>query len=257
MTDNEFLEQYVQSYRMISKSASGDMVYIKDLDLKYRFISPDALTFFGEKAENDVVGLTSKEALDKYNLWNNEVVEQFQRQDLHILKTRKNGLYLDVLPFNNNQVKAFVVRKVPIINPDTDNCVGIRGSFQRLAVPHPAKTLFKIHGVKGLLLSQPRRKDPFQDYPLNSMQHMVLFFCINNYSYSEIAVLMNAFGYEITALKVNEYLEQLKFIFHVPTKNQLIEKAIGLNFNVLYPAGLFNKASSVDINGDIVDVVTL
>jgi hypothetical protein len=74
---------------------------------------------------------------------------------------------------------------------------------------------------------------------------MVLFFCINNYSYTEIALLMNEFGNAITPVKVNEILEHLKLIFHVRSKAQLIEKAIGLNFHAILPYDLFNNFESI------------
>jgi hypothetical protein len=77
---------------------------------------------------------------------------------------------------------------------------------------------------------------------------MVLFMALNNYSYSEIALLLSEFGHQITPVRVNDYLEQLKFIFHVGNKNQLIEKAIGLNFHTYLPAGLFNKTTYIEIN---------
>ena len=76
---------------------------------------------------------------------------------------------------------------------------------------------------------------------------MVLFLCLNNYSYSEIALLLNEFGYKITPVRVNDYLEQLKLIFNVRNKQLLIEKAIGLNFHVCLPEGLFNKLCSLEI----------
>ena len=34
------------------------------------------------------------------------------------------------------------------------------------------------------------KKNPLDDYPLTNIQHMVLFLALNNYSYSEIALLL-------------------------------------------------------------------
>ena len=76
---------------------------------------------------------------------------------------------------------------------------------------------------------------------------MVLFLCLNNYSYSEIALLLNEFGYTITPVRVNDYLEQLKLIFHVRNKTQLIEKAISLNLHCYLPNRLFTKEISIEI----------
>lgn len=84
---------------------------------------------------------------------------------------------------------------------------------------------------------------------------MVLFLALNNYSYSEIALLLSGFGHQITPIRVNDYLEQLKFIFHVRNKNQLIEKAIGLNFHTFFPIGLFSKLGSIEVSDDEADIV--
>ena len=62
--------------------------------------------------------------------------------------------------------------------------------------------------------------------------------------------LLDESGYKINAARVNEYLEQLKFIFHVRSKNELAEKAIGLNLHTYLPDGLFNKTSSIEITND-------
>ena len=85
---------------------------------------------------------------------------------------------------------------------------------------------------------------------------MVLFLCLNNYSYSEIALLLNEFGYTITPVRVNDYLEQLKLIFHVRNKSQLIEKAIGLKFHLFLPEGLFNKISSIEISEEKATIIS-
>ena len=61
--------------------------------------------------------------------------------------------------------------------------------------------------------------------------------------------------HDITSIRVNDYLEQLKLIFHVRTKAQLIEKAIGLNFHVLMPCELFKEVSSIDIKYDITEII--
>ena len=134
--------------------------------------------------------------------------------------------------------------------------VGIRGQITNLVLPHVVKTLFKMHGAKGLLLGHKNGTiNPLREYPLSNIQHMVLFLALNNYSYSEIAVLLSEFGHQVTPIRVNDYLEQLKLIFHVRNKTQLIEKAIGLNFHTYLPDGLFNKLSSIEISDEEAEII--
>jgi hypothetical protein len=78
---------------------------------------------------------------------------------------------------------------------------------------------------------------------------------MNNYSYTEIALLMNEFGVAITPIQVNERLENLKLIFHVRTKAQLIEKAIGLDFHVILPIDLFNNVGTIEISNALATII--
>ncbi|MCE3268865.1 MAG: hypothetical protein K0R49_1117, partial [Burkholderiales bacterium] len=177
-----------------------------------------------------------------------ELAKKSSEQDLAMQRHKQPKTYLEVLNCKE-KIDIFLCYKTPVINPDTGNFVGIRGQLTKLLLPNVVKVLFKIHGVKGLLMGHKGGKDdPLNDYPLNNMQRMVLFMALNNYSYSEIALLLSEFGHQITPVRVNDYLEQLKFIFHVSNKTQLIEKAIGLNLHTYLPVELFNKTTSIEIN---------
>jgi hypothetical protein len=161
---------------------------------------------------------------------------------------------LEVLPRKDSS-EIVILYKTPIINPETNEVVGIHGNMNTILWPSIIKTLFKIHGTKGLLLNPKKIDDPLKDYPLTNVQHMVLFLSIHNYSYSEIALFMNEFGNPITPIQVNERLENLKLIFHVRTKIQLIEKAIGLNFHVILPCDLFNNFETIEIGAESAIIV--
>jgi hypothetical protein len=157
---------------------------------------------------------------------------------------------------NSNHLTAYVVYKTPIINPETNNFVGIRGQLGHLFLPHIIKLLFKIHCRHGLLINKETSKNTFKEFNLKASQHMVLFLCLNNYSYTDIALLISEFAQDTTPIQVNSILEELKLIFHVRTKKQLIEKAIGLNFNSYIPKQLF-KLASININDEIAQLIDI
>ena len=255
MNDQEYFEQYKQAFKTIFSSGINDVVFLKDAQFRFSAVNANMLNFIGAKSITDVINLTSFEVAQRFKLVNSEVAEQFAQQDLQIMQTKHCGTFLEVTAIRG-QPKISIIYKTPIINPLTDNFVGIRGQVTSLIWPHAIKTLLKMHGAKGLLLGQKNdQTDSWKQFPLTKMQHMILFLCLNNYSYSEIAILLNEFGYEVTPIRVNDYLEQLKFIFHVRNKTQLIEKVIGLNFHVYLPEGLFNKHSSVDISSEAAAII--
>ena len=255
MNDQQYFEKYLDSFHTVFSDSTKDLAYIKDIDFKYQMMTKGMLNMFNVSQIDEIKGLTSCEIAKFLNLPDRAITNVFHEQDANIKETLTRGTYLEFVPYATRATKIMVVYKTPIINPTTNNFVGIRGQITKLLWPNVIKTLFKMHGAKGLLLDHKNTRDVLKEYPLTNMQHMVLFLCLNNYSYSEIALFMSEFGHEITPIRVNDYLEQLKLIFHVRTKTQLVEKAIGLNFHVILPGDLFNKMGSIEISKETADII--
>jgi hypothetical protein len=253
MNNSQYFAQYKAACEIIFVSHCKDWLYLKDLDFKYQAITDAMLAFIGLESTAEVIDRDSFE-ISKNNLSDTKLIDNFQKQDSGIIKSQKRGIYLDVLS-HQGTLKTVIVYKTPIINPSTNDVVGIYGQITTMLWPSIIKTLFKMHGSKGLLLNAKHLHDPLSDYPLTNIQHMVLFLSINNYSYSEIALLMNEFGNKITPVQVNERLENLKLIFHVRTKAQLIEKAIGLDFHVILSCDFFNNVVTMDIGNASTSIV--
>ncbi len=253
MNDEDYFNHYQACFTTIYESDpqnNMDMVYLTDANFRYQGMSKGMLRLLGAESLNEVFNKTCTEVAHEMQIGNAVGIKNFDKQHSLIKKNRKKGVYLEILPYQGTK-RIFTVYKAPIINPQTDNFVGLRGCLTNLLWPNVLKMLFKMHGTKGLLLGHKNGyQSPIKEYPLTNIQHMVLYLCLNNYSYSEIALLMNEFGHSITPIRVNDYLEQLKLIFHVRNKTQLIEKALGLSFHVFLPIGLFNKLSSIEISNE-------
>lgn len=255
MTDQQFLEQYVKAAKLLFSSSTRDMVVISNADLKVLALTYTMLDFLGIESANKIIDKKYEDITDILP-FNAQLIEKFAEQNKEIINTKKDKVYLETVS-SNGKSKIYLVYKRPIINPDTSNCVGIWVQFNKMYWPNIIKALFKLHGAKGLLIGKDSKANPLKTYPLSEMQHMILYLCLSNYSYSEIAVFMNEFGYKITPIRVNDYLEQLKLIFHVRTKAQLTEKAIGLNFHTFLPSGLFNHIDSIDITDQFAEIISI
>ena len=258
MNDHEYFLHYIKAFDVIFPFYGEDIAYIKDANFKYQAVTNKTISMLGCDTIKDVLDKTIDDIIKNCNLNNLDISQIITKQDLQIQKDKKPRIYLQVIQLNGEN-KIWIQRKNPIINPATNNFIGIRGQISKLVWTHAIKILLRMHNSTGLLINHKNKTNCkphlLQDYPLNNKQHMILFLCINNYSYSEISVLLDEFGYSIKPVRVNDYLEQLKLIFHVHSKKELAEKAIGLGFHTFLPDGLFNKLSSLEITEE--DVATI
>lgn len=252
MTDKEYFASYIKSFNTLFSNCE-DLVYIKDAEFKYQAVTEALLSKLNIGNINQMINKFSTDLTTIPEM--TELLSKLAKQDQQVLKERKTGVYINFFPYPEG-MEAYVIYKTPIINPETDNFVGMRGEMTQLILPHIAKLLFKTHGTKGLLITKAQSKNPIKEYNISEMHHIVLFLCINNYSYTEISLLISEFIKEITPIQVNGILEDLKLMLHVRTKNQLIEKAIGLNFNSYLPRALF-KPSTINASDDLVSIVNL
>ncbi len=252
MNDEKYFTKCTQAFNTLFPLEGSERAYLKDANFKYKALTNKMLYMLGGGDIDEIINKNIAEVAERNILCKNgaHLIKTLMQQEIQIKQQKKSKLYLQTM-FLNGKIKIWVQANIPIINPETNNFVGIRGQIAKLCWPHVAKTLLKMHGATGMLINHKNNKiDPLKEYPLNNKQHMVLFLCLHNYSYSEISLLLDESGYKINAARVNEYLEQLKFIFHVRSKNELAEKAIGLNLHTCLPDGLFNKTSSIEITND-------
>ena len=250
MSDKQFFGSYVESFNNLY-TYDEEIIYIKDNESKFCGVSQGLLKLFNLSDSTAILGKAG--AALRYPLGISNMERQFNEQDQQVKSKKKSMVYLDILEYPDGVI-PLVVKKFPIINPQTNNVVGLRAQISDLVIPNIIKLLFKVHGIKGLLFNHKYKKFDFDEYQLNDMQHMVLFLCINNYSYSEISLLLCSFGHEITPNRVNDFIDQLKTIFRVNTKTQLAEKAIGLDFHTFLPRSLL-KFSTLEIGDQALSIV--
>jgi DNA-binding CsgD family transcriptional regulator len=172
-------------------------------------------------------------------------VTMYYNQDQAIKDSGKAKTYMLIDTHKN----IYLIRKRPIINPATGNFLGVMGIARPYSMPNVLQLIYRVNGVDYGMLN--KAKDKTLCYELTERQHMVLFLYLNKYSNSEIADILTTLGYQISKTRVNDHLENLKYIFHVKTKDQLIEKAISYNYHVFFPRKLL-KAGSYEIDDDIV-----
>lgn len=244
LNDNDFFAQYLNCSTAIFSQREAGMSFLKDAQFVYRSVSSSFAALSAHVDFDDVIGKTDYQlnTLKKYP----GLGDTLRAQDIKVRDTLKMHYFLHVTTAKH----AFIVRKFPIINPSTQNCVGIQGWLAKFLLPHPLKIIYKMNKVSWGLLDEQSTAEKLI-YDLTERQHMVLFLYVNRYSNTEIATIMTELGHKLSASRVNDHLENLRYIFAVKTKQQLIDSAISLNYHLYIPRK-FLKIGSYDLDDELI-----
>lgn len=235
MNDSDFFEYYCNCAKVTLNSGEKEAFFIKNDSYRMTYISPGYMETFPHRNLDMLNGASiSEEYYNQYLLES----ESARKQDelVHKSSTAKNFIFID-----SQQQHICHIHKRPIVNPATANFVGIIGYVSKYMHPNLLKLIYKINNIN-FGLTNKTAKNPLK-YQLTQKQNMVLFLYLNKYSNAEISDILTILGHKISRTRVNDHLESLKFIFHVKTKEQLIEKAISHNYHLLIPRSLLRQGS--------------
>ena len=238
MNDDDFLNFYCSSADVVFNNGEDEVIFIKDKNFNFKYRSP---AYLEQLAPDGSVGLDEK-ALTQTQQSSSDLAIQ---QDIEIKTSRqaKNFLYVDV--YN----RIGLIRKRPIINPSTNNVVGILGTVKPFSMPNILNLIHKMNNITHGIANK-MQKIPLS-LVLTERQQMVLFLYLNKYSNTEISDIITSISDKMSKSRVNDHLENLKYIFQVRSKEQLIEKAISLGYHVLIPRK-FLKIGSYAFDDEII-----
>ena len=248
LSDSEFFDSYCASAEIIFDNAvsSNLGIFIKDTQHVFRFVSKEyqrQLDPTGTILAEDVLKKKKTKVVSDVNI--HAVREKAEAQDKEIINSRQAMLYLYVDVYSH----LGIIRKCPVINPATNNVVGIIGYVTPLVLPNMLDILYRMNSIT---TSTPERGKPSPlKYELTPRQHMILFLSLYKYSYTEVATILTNLGYKLSSGRVNEHLENLKYIFGVKSKDALLEEAIKLKYH-LYVPRKFLKVGSHPISDQII-----
>jgi hypothetical protein len=235
LSDKEFFDNFSQSCEAMFEYLD-DTVIVKDHEFKFKYASPAYFKLLNQDtplSKGDIIG---KDMISMKVRPNEELIKSMAKQDELVKQNRARQRFMHI----DNHKAIYVVFKRPIINPATDNFLGIITNITTLAMPNLMKMLFKIHNTNNYIMSNDRNDNDLE-YTLTEKQHIVLFLYLHRYSAAEISSLLGTLDYKMSNSRINDHLEALKFIFRVKTKDQLIEKALAMNYNLLIPRALLKE----------------
>lgn len=240
-SDAEFFKLYAEAADIVFNNGEEQVVFIKDKDFNFYYFSP---AYTKQVAPNAFYSLNDESITEDMRNTYDYLEEKANKQDSQMKEKKQaaNFIYIDV--YN----RIGFVHKRPIVNPATGNFVGIIGVAKPFELPNILSLIYKMHGIN-FGLANKTHKEPLK-YELTERQAMVLFLYLNKYSNAEIAEIMTIVGYKISKSRVNDHLENLKYIFQIKTKEQLIEKAISMNYHLLIPRE-FLQIGSFEIEDEV------
>lgn len=238
--DQLYLESFIASFRIIH-NYNQDVAFVKDqnfyhLEVTSKVLEWAKLTTVAELNQRRGILINGPDSKEKRQLLKN--LEQYAE----VATSRKAKTSLNIVTLDGKLI-IDLWRLTPIINPKTDNCLGVYGVAIDFVYPHLLKLLFKINQTKFI-----NQNESIQfTHKLTTRQQMILFLYLHRLTNTEISIYMTALGHKISAGRVNEHLANLKNIFGAQTKEQLIEEALKYNFDKAIPEGFLHE-SSIDLD---------
>lgn len=246
MADDEYLSYYCSGVDIIHGDYLNEVSFVKDKRSRFIYVSKGYLNhLYADKPKvkaSDIVGRRSGRI--KGDQRNASLDQTFLSQDAEVISVNRTKRFLCV----DSRDKPLIISKTPIVNPATGNCVGIFCRFRNFIHPHILSLIYKVNGID-FGLANASRVDPLK-YKLTSRQHMVLLLSLNKYSSSEICSIMRTLGYEISEGRVNVHLKNLKYIFGVKSKEQLLEVALSYKYHLFIPRQ-FLKHGSYELDEEL------
>ena len=239
LSDENFLNNYVAAAKIYTNN-KFDAVYILDNDFNVRYRSqaycdlllPDSLLWHDSKLLDDPKYLSEiSQDSDGYKFY-----MKANKQSQIVADKRKACSFLHV----DISEHLSVFRIIPIINPSTNNIVGERGTVHPMMMPNIVKLIYKINGVYA-----DNNMSSYHDagFKLTQRQHLILFLYLNRISSSGISSILKSLGITLSIGTIVKYLENLRNIFNVRTKEELIETAMNMGYHLLFPRELFKPGT--------------
>lgn len=232
MSDKAFLEKFIQSISLIDKALPQQILIVKDKDGKYIYAS---------EYWTDLIGI-KKEILIGQAVWlplyddDQSIKEIIDQEEKDVIENKKIRMALKINRFRN-KITPYLTHKIPIINPETQNtvgifcyCFGIGKINIETVLQHALSSSIDTLGEK---ISLSRR------------EKQVIYLFMANLSSQEIAKTLS----EIENKKVSKstidslFNDQLYIKFSVYSRPELYQKLQTLGFDKLIPQELLKTGS--------------
>ncbi len=241
--DQKFLKHFIDAIEIISKAIPKQMIGIKDINSVHLYCSK----YFLE----EVLAIDPSRIIGRLNIEDDtqrfSPIDQIIAEDQGIVKRRKSQAFLKLNNFNDG-IKPRIFIKSPIINPATNNVVGLIYQGMDWSLINFNQQLIKAHQ-----LFKPHNKE-MQDLPkLTKREKQIIFFFLAKLGSQEIAdILYTIENKHISKSTIDSiFIDRLYIKFDVNNRQALYNKLLQLGYDRLIPSDLL-ISTTIPLNEPLV-----
>lgn len=241
LPDKKFLEEFVLAFYEIF---ANEMASIKNNQSQYIATTTGFANLIGVSVQ-DIISKTDAEIPSKFSKY----AELFYEYDRAVERLKKSMSFLDINEYANSTC-AYVFNKKPVINPHTNNVLGVLYYVQQYKVTNLLNMLRKMHN--------PKSKTYHVGSPikLGTKQSEVLFCILLGVKGDKvIANFINEIkGSGYTQQTVSNAIKELYKKFDTNDRYSLLQQAIAQNFHLQIPKSLVKYGRYV-LDSSVIDII--
>lgn len=227
--DQDFLKQYVSSFKLISESTCDVIGSIFNLEHEVLYRSPFA---------SAIVGISDSELVKRSQ--SPEIVALRNK----VVQTHKVVKYLILNQVDDEHAKFFVLSYAPIINPSTKNLVGIYVNLRYVEAFNIWVMLSKYYNTGIATL------DKFDyDIKLTEREKQVVFLFLLNLDSNTIADIVSKIEHKTISKNAIDQIFRSQLVpkFNVFSRKALYDKLIALGYYRFVPQNVLRDGFAVEI----------
>lgn len=241
LPDKEFLEEFVLAFYEIF---FNEMASIKNNKSQYIATTTSFANLIGV-AVQDIILKTDAEIPSKFSKY----ADLFYEYDRAVEQLKKPISFLDINEYFNS-IGAYVFHKKPVINPHTNNVLGVLYYVEQYKVTNLLNMLRKMHNPKSKIdhVGRPVK--------LGTKQSEVLFCILLGIKGDKvIAHFINEIkGSCYTQQTVSNAVKELYKKFDTNDRYSLLQQAIAQNFHLQIPISLVKYGRYV-LERSVIDII--
>lgn len=221
----------------LSSIFPGLLTWKKNLLGEYQEVNAMTAEAFGYTDPQHMIGIKDENTPCKMS----ECYEIFQREDQKVIETGEIRKFIEVMCCAKNEWKIFLVTKNPFI--ESGKTIGTFGFCSDITAIFSISLLSIFTHQKQSPISSQKSytlDGKYDDLKLSKMQSICLFYLLRGKGYKQIANILN-----ISVRSVETHIDYLKLKMNCRSKNDIIEKASTLGYDLYIPDFLFQHQLSL------------